>query len=159
MRKVINGWYASMPPEHVDFVVRFADGYVRLARLAADAVVRNPIMDVRGLLSRDDIRIFLDSMLGTGEQPALYVVAVLTSVGWTESKEEEGKAISKLLSLDWNLVRARVDKFHRRFGIAPRWALSLHFAYTLGYPPRCRSMDYFSRPLEIVAQHFAHRSS
>jgi hypothetical protein len=28
MGKVINGWYPAMPREHVDFVVRFADGYV-----------------------------------------------------------------------------------------------------------------------------------
>jgi hypothetical protein len=35
IQKVIKGWYPAMPPEHVDFVVRFADGYVRLAHLAA----------------------------------------------------------------------------------------------------------------------------
>lgn len=120
MRKVIKGWYPAMPPEHVDFVVRFADGYVRLARLTADAVARDPTMDVRGLLNRDEIRAFLDRMLGTGDRRALYVVAVLTSVGWTEDKQEEGKAVAGHLGLEWNWVRPTVEDFHRRFGIAPR---------------------------------------
>ena len=109
MQKVINGWYPAMPPEHVDFVVSFADGYVRLAHLASYAVVQNPDMNVRGLLSRDEIRGFLDGMLGTGDRRFLYVVAVLTSVGWTDDKQEEGKAVAKHFGLDWNQVRATVD--------------------------------------------------
>ncbi len=120
MRKVIKGWHPAMPPEHVDFVVRFADGYVRLARLAAVAVARNPTMDVRGLLSREEIRGFLDGMLGTGDRRALYVVAVLTSVGWTEDKQHEGEAVARHFGLDWNPVRTTVEDFHRRLGIAPR---------------------------------------
>jgi len=120
MRKVIQGLHLAMPPEHVDFVTRFADGYVRLALMAANAVVQNPTIDIRGLLSRDDIRQFLDRMLGTGDRRALYVVAVLTSVGWFEDKQNEGKAIAEHLKLDWNTVRANVDDFHRRLSIVPR---------------------------------------
>lgn len=120
MWKVISGWHPAMPPEHVEFVVRFADGYVRLARLAADAVVLNPSMDLRGLLDRDEIRGFLDGMLGTGDRRALYVVAVLTNIGWTEDKQNEGEAVARHLGLDWNWVRATVEDFHRRIGIAPR---------------------------------------
>ncbi len=120
MGKVVKGWHPGMPLEHIDFVVRFADGYVRLARLAADAVARSPNMDVRGLLSRDEIRGFLDGMLGNGDRRALYVVAVLTSVGWTEDKQDEGEAVARHLCLDWNSVRAIVEDFHRRLGIAPR---------------------------------------
>lgn len=120
MQKVINGWHPAMPPEHVDFVVRFADGYVRLARLAAEAVARSPTMDVRGLLGRDEIRGFLDGMLGTGDRRPLYVVAVLTSLGWTDNKQDEGEAVARHFSLDWNWVRATVEDFHRRLGIAPR---------------------------------------
>jgi hypothetical protein len=119
MQKVVKGWYPAMPFEHVDFVVRFADGYVRLAHLAADAVAQSPSMDVRGLLNRDEIHLFLDKMLGVGDRRALYVVAVLTSVGWTGDKQEEGKAIADHLHLDWNWVRATVDDFNRRLGIAP----------------------------------------
>jgi hypothetical protein len=120
MRKVIHGWHPAMPPEHVEFVTRFADGYVRLARMAADAVAQNPIIDMRGLLNRDEIREFLDRMLGTGDRRALYVVAVLTSVGWSEDKQDEGKAIAEHLKLEWNTVRANVEDFHRRLSIAPR---------------------------------------
>lgn len=120
MEKVVEGWYPAMPLEHVEFVVRFADGYVRLARLAADAVARSSTMDVRGLLSRDDIRGFLDGMLGGGERRALHVVAVLSSVGWTDDRQGEGEAVARHMGLDWNGVRASVEDLHRRFGIAPR---------------------------------------
>ena len=120
MGEVVKGWYPAMPPEHVDFVVRFADGYVRLARLAAYAVARSPAMDVRGLLSRDEIRGFLDGMLGTDDRRALYVVAVLTHVGWIDDKQEEGKVVTEHFGLDWNSVRAIVEGFHRRLGIVPR---------------------------------------
>ena len=70
--------------------------------------------------SRDEIRGFLDGMLGTGDRRALHVVAVLASVGWTEDVQVEGEAIARHFGLDWNDVRARVDEFHRRFGIVPR---------------------------------------
>lgn len=120
MSQVIRGWHPAMPLEHVDFVVRFADGYVRLARLAADAVMRSPTMDVRGLLSRNEIRGFLDGMLGTGDRRALYVVAVLSSVGWTDDRQVEGQAIAAHFGLEWNAVRAAVDDLHRRLGVAPR---------------------------------------
>ncbi len=120
MDGVITGWYPAMPREHVDFVVQFAAGYVRLARLAAEAVARGVITDVRGLLGRDEIRGFLDGMLGPGDRRALYVVAVLTSVGWTEEMQGEGEAIAQHLRMDWNTVRGTVEDFHRRLGIAPR---------------------------------------
>jgi hypothetical protein len=109
-----------MPLEYAEFVARFADGYVRLVRLAANAVVQSPTMDIRGLLGRDEIRGFLDGMLGSGDRRALYVVAVLATVGWTEDKQKEGEAIARHFDVDWNWVRACVDDFDRRFGIVPR---------------------------------------
>lgn len=117
---VVRGWYPSMPFEHVEFVVRFADGYVRLARLAADAVARDTALDVRGLLSRDEIRGFLDGILGTGDRRALHVVAVLGSVGWTDDVQIEGETIARHFGLDWNEVRAKVEEFHRRLDVVPR---------------------------------------
>lgn len=124
--KVVLGWYPSLPSEHVDFIVRFAAGYVRLAKLAADAVAKNTTIDIRGLLSRYEIQGFLDGMLGSGNRRALYVVAVLDSVGWTGEEQAEGIAVSKHLGLDWNEVRAAVDDYDRRLGIAPRGG---HYRY------------------------------
>ena len=120
MVRVIRGWHPAMPPEHVEFIVCFADGYVGLARLAATAVARDPAIDVRTLLGRDEIRMFLDRMLGPGDRCGLYVVAVLTSVGWTGDKQDEGETIARHLGFDWNRVRATVDGFHRRMGVSPR---------------------------------------
>ena len=107
--RVVKGWYSAMPPEHVDFVVRFADGYVRPARLAAYVIATDTSINVRELLDRDKIRGFLDSMFGGGDRRALHVVAVLGSVGWSEDEDIEGKAVANHLGLDWNDVRAEVE--------------------------------------------------
>lgn len=120
MERVVRGLHPSLPPEHVDFVVRFADGFMRLARLASDAVERDRSIDVRGLLDLGHVRVFLDGMLGTGNRRPLHVVAVLTRVGWTEELAIEGATIARHLGLDWNDVRSSVEDFHRRLGIAPR---------------------------------------
>lgn len=120
MREVVSRLHPGMPREQVDFVVRFADGYIRLARLAANAVAQNPEMDVRGLLNRDEIRVFMDKMLGDGDRTALYVVAALTSVGWSDDKKHEGEAIAAHFGLRWTEVRLAVDRFNDRVGIAPR---------------------------------------
>lgn len=120
MRQVVSGWHRSLPREHVDFVVRFADGYVRLAKLAADAVNQSPDMDVRGLLGRDEIRDFLSGMLGEGDRHPLHVVAVLSTIGWTGDIQVEGERVAAHFGLDWNAVRVSVEEFHDRLGIAPR---------------------------------------
>jgi hypothetical protein len=120
MKKVVEGWYPSMPPEHSDFVSRFADGYVRLALLTANAVVKDPTLNVGVLLSQEEIRGFLQKMLGSEEHTALWVVAALSTVGWTDDRAAEGEAIAKHFEMSWNSVRSSVDAFHRRFGIAPR---------------------------------------
>lgn len=120
MTEIVRAWYPSMPLEHKLFVARFADGYVRLGRLAADAVMGDPSLDVQGLLNLDQIRKILDGMLGEGDRRYLYVVAVLKSVGWTEDREAEGKAIAEHFGLDWRDVKYKVGEFQRKFGIVPR---------------------------------------
>ncbi|MDE0448773.1 MAG: hypothetical protein OXH96_19080 [Spirochaetaceae bacterium] len=120
MRTVVGGWYPEMPLEHVEFVINFAAGYLKLGRLAADAVDRDPSATLPNLLARHEIRGILDSLLGEGDRRALYVVAVLTHVGWTDDKQGEGRAIAEHFGLDWNDVRYQVQQFHDRMGIAPR---------------------------------------
>ena len=120
LREIVHGWHPAMPREHVDFVVNFSDGYVRLAKLAADAVARDTRIDVRTLLGREEIRAFFNRMLGDSNRRALYIVAVLDSVGWSGDKSEEGRIIAEALGLNWAGVRADVTEFHNRFGIAPR---------------------------------------
>ena len=120
MRAVVSGWYPQMPPEQVDFVTDFADGYVRLGRLTADAVDKNPLATVPGLFDRGAIRTLLDRMLGDGDRRSLHVVAVLTHVGWRDDRQQEGQAVAAHLGLDWNDVRHQVDNVHRRMGIVPR---------------------------------------
>lgn len=117
---VVRRWHPGMPIEHADFVARFSAGYMRLARLASGTIRRNPSMDVRSILEQPQIQSFLDKMLGDGDRSSLHVVSVLTSVGWTDEREEEGRAIAMHLGLDWARVRREVETFERRFHIAPR---------------------------------------
>ena len=120
MRRVINGWYPAMPPEHVDYVMRLADGYLRLARLIANVVDIDRVASVPEVLHRAEIRQLLDRMLGKGDRRPLYVVAILTHVGWDGARKDEGEAIAEYMGLDWNEVRYTVNEFHDRMHIAPR---------------------------------------
>lgn len=120
MEQLVQAWHEGMPREHIGFVVRFADGYVRLAQLAAKAVAKNPAGSVKDLLDQEHIRGFLDGMLGAGDRRALYVVAALSTVGWDEEVAQEGAAIAAHFGLDWNAVQTEVERFDRTLGIAPR---------------------------------------
>ena len=120
MRQVVRGWHPDMPLEHVEFVTRFADGYMRLARLTADAVAEATEATVPNLLERHEIQAFLKRLLGDGDHRALYVVAVLTQTGWSDDRQQEGQAIAEHLGLNWSDVRYQVEQFDRRMGIARR---------------------------------------
>ena len=120
VRDLVTGWYSEMPSEQVDFVTGFADGYVRLARLAADAVDEDPSSTIPSLLDRSGIRRLLDRMLGDVDRRCLYAVAVLTHVGWTDDRQQEGQAVAEHFGLDWSHVRYQVEHVHQRMGIAPR---------------------------------------
>ena len=120
MRHVIRGWHPAMPPEHVDYVIRLSGGYLRLAQLTANVVDSHREARVPEVLHRAEIRQLLDRMLGEGKRRPLYVVAILSHVGWEGDRKEEGKAIAEYMGLDWNEVRHAVNGFHNRMHIAPR---------------------------------------
>ena len=117
LRKIVRGWYPALPREHVDFVVNFSDGYVRLARLAAYAVASEPTINVKDILGRTEIRGFLDRMLGKEEHSALYVVAALDSVGWYGDQSREAEIIADHLGLDITKVQISVESFERKYQI------------------------------------------
>jgi len=120
MAKLVRAAHPTMPQEHVDYVVSFADGFTRLARLAANAITTNAEMVTADLLYHGSIRQLMDSMLGNDDRQPLHVLAILSSVGWTGPRAVEGQAIAAHFNLDWTRVQAAVEGFHRKFGIAPR---------------------------------------
>ena len=93
---------------------------MRLAKLAAYAIASDPTADVRGLLDRDEIRNFLDKMLGREDRTSLYVVSVLDSVGWEGDASGEVEVIAAHLGLDLTQVKISVERFQQRYGVAPR---------------------------------------
>lgn len=122
MVEAVQEWHPDMPREHVEFVAAFADGYVKLARLAARSVKERPSINVGELLQNRDVVRLMDNLLqgSADRRQALHVVAALNTVGWEGAREEEGKAIAQHLGLDWTVVRAQVHQFDRRLGIVPR---------------------------------------
>ncbi len=119
-KKVVSEWYPAMPPEHVAFVVRFAAGFMRLLRLAADKVFLKPALSTNDLLDHDDLAQFLRSLLGDCDYAPLFIIATLMTVGWERDVQIEGETIAKHLGFEWPMVRRQVHDLHQRFGIAPQ---------------------------------------
>lgn len=119
--EVVREWYPEMPREQCEFIAHFSGGFVKLARLAANALRTQPDLDAPALLERGDIGLLLERMLGeSSRRRSLHVLAALNSVGWYGNRADEGQAIAAHFGLDWGQVRADVEQIHRRFGIAPR---------------------------------------
>lgn len=124
MRKLILKQSREFPVEHIEFVTRFSDGFVKLAWIVWRALQKNP--DVRGLetlLDQNDIRGFLDRLLGglsDDDRRALEVVSLMLRVGWDGELDNEGKALVKLLGLDWRDIRGRIRMIQERLGIVPQ---------------------------------------
>ncbi len=124
MRQIVQEMAPKLPLEHREFVVRFADGYVKLARMVCDALDLNP--DIQGLellRQRGAFRELMDRLLGKGDhdnvRQSLHVVALLTRIGWNGDLEQEGQAVAQLLKMDWLKVKNDVHRLHDRLGIAP----------------------------------------
>lgn len=121
MRTVIHGWFPLMPDPQVDFIVTFSDGFVRLARMAAIAIDKNPNLDTSSLLASDTIRSMMDTMLGNlTERGPLHVLAALKFVGWYGDRESEGRMIAGHFEFPWLDVQRAVQRHHDNYGIAPR---------------------------------------
>jgi hypothetical protein len=150
MGEVVRRQVPGLPFEHVDFVVRFADGYVKLARIVWSALREAP--DVQGfelLLREGNIRGLLGRLLGGVEDEvvgSLQVVAIMARVGWEAEVEAEGRAIAEHLGLGWREVRRDVHRVHMRLGIAP---LAGRFRFISPYP---LALHLAHDALELYAQ-------
>jgi hypothetical protein len=123
MRRVVREQAPALPEEHVGFVVRFADGYVKLARIVCDALADDP--DIQGLellQQRRDVAHLMDRLL-SGLPPSargsLHVVALLSRVGWEGDAAREGQVVADCLGKDWQEVKRDVHRAHQQLGIAP----------------------------------------
>jgi hypothetical protein len=116
LEKIIEKWHGDMSHEVIDFIVRFAMGNVRFAWLLSNAIKRVPRQNITSLLREGDIRFFLNDFLGTGRE-ALYVIAVLSHVGWSGDKAEQARAIARHFELPWHEVRAKIWHYQEKLGI------------------------------------------
>jgi hypothetical protein len=123
MTLVVSDYAPQLPHEHADFAVRFADGYVKLARLVCDSLSREPDLKALEMLQQTgDMARLLDRLLGdlpNLDRRCLHVLALLRQVGWSEDRENEGRAVAEWLGLNWVDVKQTVHGVHRKAGIAP----------------------------------------
>jgi hypothetical protein len=123
MRKLVQAQGLGLPFEHLDYVVRFADGFVKIAQITWMALQVNPdVQGLESLLGRHDIRGFLRQLLGGLEDDdlnALEAVALMTRVGWEGEVASQGEVLSTSLGLNWRDVRSRIRRIHERLGIVP----------------------------------------
>lgn len=123
MHGLVSQAFPELPDQAQRFVVRVADGYVRFARLAAEALLKEPDIDVRALLAPStDAGLLLKRLLARvddASRRALHVVAVLDRIGWDNELEGEGKAVAEHLGLEWPEVRLKVKLAHEAGFIAP----------------------------------------
>lgn len=117
---LVRDLHPGMPIEHARFVASVSAGYVKLARLLAAAVHKDPSLTAVDLLKVHDVRKLMKQMLDGKDHRALLVVAVLETVGWTGSHEVEGRTIAEHFGLDWAHVQADVHAFDEDLGVAPR---------------------------------------
>ena len=120
MARIVRSWHPDFPRERIEFVVRFADGYVRLAKLAGEAVAQQPHLGAGNLLAIETIRQHLKGLLGQHRHGALHVVALLNRVGWSDDLEVEGQSIANHLGLDWRQVQSDVQAIDQELHIVPR---------------------------------------
>lgn len=120
MKALISQWHPSMPSEHINFIVKFADGYVRLASLVSHEIARNHDMAAYELLNVEHIQKILRDLIRDTDRRVLHVVALLVGVGWTDEAAKEGEIIAKHLNLNWHDVRARVNAIHEELGVVPQ---------------------------------------
>lgn len=128
MRQLLSESYGSLPREHVDFVVRFAEGYVKLARLTADAVAQNPEVGTFELLLKNgEVGKLLERLLSgldarvrdSRVRDSLFVPAVMSRVGWKGDRAAEGQAVAEHLGMNWPQVQRDIQNIHTLLGIAP----------------------------------------
>jgi hypothetical protein len=121
MEAIVESMNLGLSRECTDNIVLMADGFVRLARMLAHSLAKNPAQSTSDLLMIADARGLLERMLGNAaDRQGLYVAALMSTVGWEGVLAKEGQAIAKHLGLEWAKVRMDVQRFHREYGIVPR---------------------------------------
>lgn len=119
--RIVQKLHPGMPIEQADWVARLSDGYVKFAKLAANALAKTPALTTLRLFSSSDVKALMDGMLGTGDRRSLHVAAVLRKVGWYGPELDlEGKTIADLLDLNWSSVQHEVQQADSNWGIAPK---------------------------------------
>ncbi|GIV04297.1 MAG: hypothetical protein KatS3mg015_3127 [Fimbriimonadales bacterium] len=115
LRQVILGRFPGLPHEQVDWVVRCARGYVRLALLVAEALELDPSLDVKRLPQMPVLRDFLQALVPKEEErQALRAIALLSRVGIDGNVAGEGKVVAEFVGLEWPEFRQRLEDLRRR---------------------------------------------
>lgn len=122
MRLLLQRVFPRQPFETVDFIIRVASGYVKLATAIGMAIERDPRnISIQDLARSYDVNIILDRFVVPDEtnRRIMQGIALLNRIGWDDDLSPQGEAVMTFLGLrDRTDVRMRVGQLVREGLIA-----------------------------------------
>jgi len=114
--------FPLLPDAWIDFVIRAASGFVKIAvTLAAELAKSGGPRSIPELARTREVEYVLRQMLpDDADRRAMQAVALLRRVGWEGEVDAEGKAVSAFLGLDWHDTRFRVMRVEQELGLVAR---------------------------------------
>ncbi|KKW29711.1 MAG: hypothetical protein UY72_C0035G0011 [Candidatus Uhrbacteria bacterium GW2011_GWD2_52_7] len=113
----------GIPREHVSIIQKFSGGYIKLARVFATSLSKNPsIKSVAELYSSQDILGVMAPLLSEIKEyiPALHVFSLFSGLGVTEPRESEIQKAAKCFGFeDASAILKSTNEVDHLFGIVP----------------------------------------
>jgi hypothetical protein len=123
MEEYLKATYPSMPHEHRSVIHQYAEGYIKFARLIAEALLIEKHKEVTEILSAGEAAGFIEQLLEAVDPEAkkyILGVSLFNSVGMYGDKAEEGRIVSEFFGWDFGEMRMAIESVHKKHGIAPR---------------------------------------
>ena len=121
IEEIVRQWYRQETPEFHSYTADLAEGYVRFARMVADAlhkerIKRGSMLSPKELLDKSNITGFLDKLIGDNktDRRALHVCSMLTFFGYRNQYAQEGKIIANKFDMKWSDFVSKIEYFSKK---------------------------------------------
>jgi hypothetical protein len=115
IHKILETQFTSLSPTQIDWVVRLTAGFVRLTVTCAEAIAKNPSIDLTQLTRVPEINRLLDFLLPeTSERKVMQALSLLTRVGFEEQVISEGKALASFVEVPWSEFASVAERMRHR---------------------------------------------
>ena len=122
MRELLQGSFGLMSEEMQDFITHVSSGFVKLAVVLADAMLRNKqLASATDLMRSRDVESILEALVPHLEdRKVLEVIALLRRVGWEGELSAEGEHLCQHLGVDWHDAQRHLIDIEKTRGIVAR---------------------------------------